>query len=337
MGRVMAVYDVDPFYADRFADTVNQREKLPFTVMAFTTLERLKTYAKEHAVDLLLISSAVPKEEVEAIGAARVVTLVDGDTVPAEWEYPSIYKYQSSSDIVREVMACYCKDEAEPAVAVLGRAATVIGVYSPVGRCSKTSFALVLGQLMAADSRVLYVNLEEYSGFSALIKEPVKGDLSDVMYFYRQGNCSSLRISALVHALGNLDYIPPVRCPEDLGAEDSYEMAGLLRAIASEGKYDFLIVDMGHFGKDLMPMLEVCSVIYMPVKEDPVSAAKLEEFDGYLEFSGHGELRERIKRLKLPFHSSLGRKEDYLEQLMWGEMGDYVRNLLRGSKGTLFS
>ena len=39
MGRVMAVYDVDPFYADRFADTVNQREKLPFTVMAFTTLE----------------------------------------------------------------------------------------------------------------------------------------------------------------------------------------------------------------------------------------------------------------------------------------------------------
>lgn len=183
MGRVMAVYDVDPFYADRFADTVNQREKLPFTVMAFTTLERLKTYAKEHAVDLLLISSAVPKEEVEAIGAARVVTLADGDTVPAEWEYPSIYKYQSSSDIVREVMACYCKDEAEPAVAVLGRAATVIGVYSPVGRCSKTSFALVLGQLMAADSRVLYVNLEEYSGFSALIKEPVKGDLSDVMYF----------------------------------------------------------------------------------------------------------------------------------------------------------
>ena len=71
MGRVMAVYDVDPFYADRFADTVNQREKLPFTVMAFTTLERLKTYAKEHAVDLLLISSAVPKEEGEAIGAGR--------------------------------------------------------------------------------------------------------------------------------------------------------------------------------------------------------------------------------------------------------------------------
>ena len=25
--RIMAVYDVDPFYADRFADFVNQKEK----------------------------------------------------------------------------------------------------------------------------------------------------------------------------------------------------------------------------------------------------------------------------------------------------------------------
>lgn len=29
MGRVMAVYDVDPFYADRFADTVNRGRSSP--------------------------------------------------------------------------------------------------------------------------------------------------------------------------------------------------------------------------------------------------------------------------------------------------------------------
>ena len=43
--RIMAVYDVDPFYADRFADFVNQKEKVPFTVMAFTTLERLMPWS----------------------------------------------------------------------------------------------------------------------------------------------------------------------------------------------------------------------------------------------------------------------------------------------------
>ena len=70
--RIMAVYDVDPFYADRFADFVNQKEKVPFTVMAFTTLERLKNYAMEHEIELLLINSTVPKEEIDGLGAARV-------------------------------------------------------------------------------------------------------------------------------------------------------------------------------------------------------------------------------------------------------------------------
>lgn len=333
MGRMMAVYDVDPFYADRFADSVNQKEKNPFTVMAFTTLERLKNYAKEHTVDLLLISGAVPKEEVESIGARRVVTLAEGESVPARWEYPSIYKYQSSSSIMREVMACYCMDPVEPTVAVMGKCASVIGIYSPVGRCLKTSMALIMGQLMAADSRVLYMNLEEYSGFSALVKEAASGDLSDILYFYRQGNYSSLRLSSLVHSMGNMDYIPPVRCPEDLGAADSREMAGLIHSIASGGNYDHVIVDMGHYGRDLIPILELCGVIYMPVKDDPVSAAKLQEFDAHMEMAGKPEILGRIRRLKLPYHGLCGRKEDYLEQLMWGELGDYVRGLLRGGTG----
>lgn len=336
MGRIMAVYDVDPFYADRLADTVNQKEKIPFTVIAFTSMERLKAYAKDHTIDLLLITSTASKEEVDSVGAHRVVTLSEGESVPAQWEYPSVYKYQSSGNIVREAMACYCQEPVEQTVAVSGRTAPVIGVYSPVGRCLKTALALVIGQLMAADSRVLYINLEEYSGFSALVKEPHRGDLSEVMYFYRQGNYNGLRLSSLVHSIGNLDYIPPVRCPEDLGTEDGREMAGLIRAISKEGNYEFLIVDIGHFGKDVVPLLEICSVIYMPVKEDPVSAAKLEEFERHLEAVGVEEIAERIQKLKLPFCSSRGRKEDYFEQLLWGELGDYARNLLRGNKGVLY-
>ena len=66
--------------------------------------------------------------------------------------------------------------------------------------------------------------------------------------------------------------------------------------------------------------------------KDSVSLAKLEEFERYLDVSGNGALREKIKKLKLPYHSSFGRRENYLEQLLWGELGDYVRQLLRGGR-----
>ena len=80
----------------------------------------------------------------------------------------------------------------------------------------------------------------------------------------------------------------------------------------------------------MIPVLAGCDVIFMPVKEDSVSAAKLEEFDEYLQVSKREDLKDRIRRVKLPYHSSFGRKDTYMEQLLWGELGDYVRTLLKG-------
>ena len=65
MRHIMAIYDVDPLYAARFADVVNQTEKIPFDVLAFSSFDKLKKFAKENPVELLLISSAVSREEAE--------------------------------------------------------------------------------------------------------------------------------------------------------------------------------------------------------------------------------------------------------------------------------
>lgn len=53
-----------------------------------------------------------------------------------------------------------------------------------------------------------------------------------------------------------------------------------------------------------------------------------------MEAAGSALLRERILKLKLPYHNSFGRRDTYMEQLLWGELGDYVRQLLRGGRGT---
>mgnify|MGYP006877199938 CR=1 FL=1 len=67
-----------------------------------------------------------------------------------------------------------------------GVRALVVGIYSPVNRCFKSSLALTIGQVMAKKESVLYLNLEEYSGFTRLINSEYKADLSDVLYLYRQ-------------------------------------------------------------------------------------------------------------------------------------------------------
>lgn len=330
MKQVMAVYDVDPSYADRFAEVINQREKIPFTVMAFPSLEDLRSYAQEHPVELLLINSSVSREAVEGIGARYVVALADGETVQADWEYPTVYKYQSSDNIIREVMVSYCEREVDAKLPELAARAQVIGVYSPIGRCLKTSFALTLGQLLAKETKTLYLNLEEFTGLSCLTQTQYQSDLSDLMYYYSQGTYSTLRLNSMIHSIGDLDYIPPARYPEDLAQVKTEKMSELISRIAAESVYEMVILDVGTFGRNVIPLLKICQAVYMPVKEDGISAAKLEEFFLLLETSGHGGLMEHIHKLKLPYHSSFGRRENYLEELLWGELGDYVRQLLRG-------
>ena len=269
-------------------------------------------------------------KELGDIEARQIVTLVDGEVVELKEECPVVYKYQSGDSIMREVMACYCEQSPEPVLAMLGAKASVIGIYSPVNRCLKTSFALKMGQLLSRNERVLYMNLEEYSGFSRLISSQYTQDLSDVLYLYRQGAYSWLKLKAIVYSWGSMDYIPPVRYAEDLNQVSPEDLAMLLERIALESGYEKILVDVGQRGKGALPILETCDIVYMPVKDDCISAAKVEEFEEYLAQAGTKGLQERIHKLKLPYHNSFGRRETYLEQLLWGELGDYVRRLLWG-------
>jgi len=330
MEKIMAVYDVDPVYARRFADVANQKERVPFTVIPFSNLETLREYAGKHPVEILLINVSVPREQIEGIAAKSVVTLAEGEVVEASDSFPSVYKYQAADSVIREVMACYCEKPAQNPLVILGRKARVLGVYSPVGRCLKTSLALTLGQQLAKEGKVLYVGLEEFSGFSRIIDGQCKSDFSDVLYFFRQGELNVMRLRSIAYTWKDMDYLPPVRYTEDLEQMTGEEAGRLMEKLASEMGYEYLVADIGRPARNVIPMLECCDVIYMPVKEDGISSAKLEEFEEYLETCGHQALRERIRRVKLPYHSSFGRRDAYMEQLLWGELGDYVRQLLKG-------
>ncbi len=86
--------------------------------------------------------------------------------------YPSVYKYQATSDVVREVLACYGEEKSylPAAFPVMKKTTEILGVYSPLSRCLKTSFALTLGQILAKKKAVLYLNLEPFAGFEELYK-----------------------------------------------------------------------------------------------------------------------------------------------------------------------
>ena len=188
--NIFAVCDLEVDYALNFMDYMNRKKNIPFEIQAFTSVENLIAYGKQTHIELLLISGRAMCREVRDLDIGKIIILSEGVHPPELDQYPSVYKYQSSSDVLREVMACYGAEKKTVAdqIAVLKKTTEIIGIFSPLGRCLKTSFALTLGQILAKERAVLYLNMEEYSGFEELMGKGFAHNLSDLLYYVRQDN-----------------------------------------------------------------------------------------------------------------------------------------------------
>ena len=236
MKKLIAVYDADTRYAERLSDYVNRKEKGVFTAQAFTSKEKLAEYAKKHEIDVLLSGERTDSGDISGIPSAQKIYMSE-ETEKQMDSGKEIYKFQSGDDIIREVMAAYSEIPGiRPNTAgAMGQSRRIIGVYSPIGRCGKTCLALAIGQILAKEEKVLFVTLDTFTGFTGLLNERWKRDLSDLIYYYKQDRFHVIRLNSIVYYLGDMAWIPPIRIPQDYTQLSVQEMADLLERILQEG------------------------------------------------------------------------------------------------------
>ena len=154
---VFAVCDTEMEYARNFMEYLNQKRNIPFEVHAFSSAEMFLEFAKNNETEILLISDKAMKEEIRRYPIRQIIILSEGVHSPVLDQYPAVYKYQSSEKVIREVMACYgVENGVDTSPALLPKKEMrIIGIYSPVGRTQKTSFALTMGQILANRSEIL--------------------------------------------------------------------------------------------------------------------------------------------------------------------------------------
>lgn len=330
MKKILAVYDRDEQYGKRLSEYLNRKESIPFSMVFFTNEEALVQYAKQYTIDMLLLQESSMNRAIQELSIPRIAYLTEAQGHIAGGKEHFVYKFQSSDHVIRELMACYETMDMQVMQAIASlRPVNIVGIYSPVARCLKTSFALTLGQVLSKNQLVLYINFEEFSGLESLFGKVFSADLADAVFYFSQGQIKR-QIGSIVENWHNMDYIPPVRYPEDFADVTAAMMADMIKEIAAVCHYDVILLDFGSSIRFASALLCHCQRIYMPILEDPVSSGKLEAFESWMKMKNQTEVLAKITRLKLPFHRGFGNGEMYLEQLLWGELGDYVRTLVKG-------
>ncbi len=330
MRKILGIYDTESGYGERLAGYLSVQGRLPFRVVVFTSEEMLVRFAEKEEIHMLLLQEKAITQEIKGLSISKIMLLTEEpESEDGDKDLLAVYKYQSAKGILEKISGYYeaiRPPQSEDQIQRNGSG--LITVYSPVHDCYKTTFALLYGQLLARGERVLFISLEVCAGFEIILGLTAGADLSDALYYYRQGRLAQQLPDIVQHREG-LDILMPVQYPEDLHEVRMEELLEMLHCILRDGLYTAVVVDAGEALYRPADILIQSQRIFMPRKEDQISIARLQAFENCMRLWGYEDVWQRTELLQLPVQTGLGGPQ-YLEQLMWGSMGDYVRSLQAG-------
>lgn len=175
-------------YAQALASYLMQKKELSFQVQICSSMDYLFEMGEHAEIDILFISEKYAVSERSQVKAGKVFVLTGNSNPETAEGEKIIYKYQSGEKILEEMLReCEELYRSENIFRNAGKKnrGKIIGVFSPVHRIGKTTYALKLGEELSVSENVLYISLEVYGGIGGHFDE--KGqNLSDVLYYSRQ-------------------------------------------------------------------------------------------------------------------------------------------------------
>lgn len=325
---ILAILDKEEDFLYGITSYFQEKLGKAFDVYSFHTKETLTAFVKETKkdIDVYLGSTELDVLEIKELHIKQTVYLEQGEGA-REWKGEIIYKYQAAECIMKEFMAV-CRFSKEVSCTGIAANTKLLGVYSPVGRCGKTSLALVIGQLLAQNYKVIYVNLEEWPGFERVIGTYEGMDVSDLIYYIKQeAKELGMYINAMLTEINQLKILPPVKMAPDIQELGEEEINRLLQEIVKSDSYDVIVIDFGRQVKSMFPVLEKLERLYMPVLKDVVSQAKQEQFLQFLTNSAYAESEKKIKQCRFKFTEQM--ECGTPEELYYGSLGVYAAELLK--------
>ena len=322
MNHVLAVCDSETEYAYQLVDYFSNKKGFPFQVQLFTSEKTLMEYAKDYPVSVAMIAAKDYQGEVSESIIDHVFLLAE-DSEEDFSGLRSFYKYQSAENLTKELLEFIAGEGILGRVVVNGKELKLIGVYSPVGKCLKTSFSFVLGQILSKKHKVLYLNMESYSGLGKLLQKDFSTDMSELIYYLQNSKEKFIyRMSSITIRAGELDVLPPFDSFLDFISVSKEEWIALFREIEKCSDYEYLILDLSDAVQGLFDILRLCDVVYTLSRDDGFSLVKISQYEEVLRKCNYEDIWKKTKHCTIPRIKNL---PPGLLQLTYTELAEIVR------------
>jgi len=303
MADRIAICDKEKAFVQILAGYLQKKYKHIPEIEAYDNMDTL--LSSEKKMDLCLIGEGMADsfQLQKLLNQSAYVIYLSGKK-----KIDSVFKYQSVERVVGDLLKLCAEKEIpffrDRKLFFRREDVEIKAFYAPARHLLQSTIALTMGQMLAKEKKVLYLNLEPYSGFEYLLNKTYEHDLMDILFFLKEEKEKfPLRMEGILERVGDLYYIPPVFCYPDMEEVDSVLWHKLLQRIVDEMDYDIVLLDLTEHTRGLLSLLELCNEIFMCLPGDRLSQAKEEEYEKMLCHMKKEYLLERTKKSIVPvFH-----------------------------------
>lgn len=323
----VVIYDDAQDYVYALVQYVMQQCGETMEVAGFSDIASLEAYCAKSMPDVLLANAEAHQDVLKELRTGQLLWLCE-ETMADAGDIPTIEKYQSAEEVVRQIYEHYQPAKQSVSAFATQGSTKIISVYSPGQMAEQTPFAATIAMHLKRDHKVLYVNLRENAAFEQILEKEYAKDLSDAIYLSnRRTEGFSGLLSSLVHENQDLVYVPPMEHPLDSVQLAKEEWMNFLEKLETESGYEYIVFDLCGMVPVFYEILLESQRIFIPMENNRYSKAQETQFERRLQHMGLEKLLLRMEKIQMPKMPELLQAEDMLTNWIWGDMGEFVREL----------
>lgn len=301
----IGVYDEEWEYVNLLCGYLQNFGRGKWIVSGYTDEQVVYRMGNQGRMDVFL---STDKDVIEGMKLQQqdvlVIYLTSGKEESLEDSYASVYRFQSARTVGNAIYKLIANKKK-------GLKKQYIMMYSPVGRCGKTTLAKEITRNQKY-GRWLYAGMEDYSSGDTF------SDTGEVLYYIKERKAD--KVMTCIEQCNDFLIV----------AQGAYELKNLepedmewLKEVFEETNYMGIIFDMGTAIAQTMDILALSDYIFVPVLKGDYSHGKIESFKRNLHLYGLEHMKEQIVYLEM---EDMKKVEQMVESILVSQMEVYEKD-----------
>lgn len=327
--KQFVICDKDVRYLYHIQDYLIRKKLNDFQIEVFDNIDKIIEYSDRQSFEIAVISeTCFVKEKIADLKATHIFILKE-TSEPFEESYPCLDKYQSIENILKQILETYTNEVGEKRIQRIKKRSKIISFYSATQTTKQSFYAFAASQILSKDKKkVLYINLQPYSGLEELLQLDEKHDLTDLIYYALQHSDKfGTKLDNMKYSLGGLEMLPTARNSDDLLSMTKDEWQDWFEVMMFESGYEILVIDFNGTSFFASLLLKNSDLIYYINGTSIQERACDNQFHKIMQKKEWEKVRAEIRDVEL-YDESISKYED----LYLSGYGKYMKNELRKEK-----